>query len=90
MGTLDPVGHGKRRKPGEKGLIEVFTDASFAFEGRSFEAALVQVDRNLKLWSAGNWVAVKELKLRDYPPIIENQMEKKMEDEMETAGNIEI
>ena len=32
------------------------------------------------------WVAVKELKLRDYPPILENQMEKKMENEMETGG----
>ena len=33
-----------------------------------------------------SWVAVKELKLRDYdyPPIMENQMEKKMENEMET------
>ena len=31
-------------------------------------------------------VAVKELKLRDYPPIMENQMEKKMENEMETGG----
>ena len=30
--------------------------------------------------------AVKELKLRDYPPIMENQMEKKMENEMETGG----
>ena len=37
-----------------------------------------------------NWVAVKELKLRDYPPIMENQMEKKMENEMETGGNIGI
>ena len=33
-----------------------------------------------------NWVAVKELRLRDYPPIKENQMEKKMEHEMETGG----
>ena len=33
-----------------------------------------------------NWVAVKELKLGDYPPIMENQMEKKMENEMETGG----
>ena len=33
-----------------------------------------------------NWVAVKELELRDYPPIMENQMEKKMENEMETGG----
>ena len=33
-----------------------------------------------------DWVAVKELKLRDYPPIMENQMEKKMENEMETGG----
>ena len=32
------------------------------------------------------WVAVKELNLRDYPPIMENQMEKKMENEMETGG----
>ena len=24
-----------------------------------------------------DWAAVKELKLRDYPPIMENQMEKK-------------
>ena len=36
------------------------------------------------------WVAVKELKLRDYHPIMENQMEKKMEknmeNEMETGG----
>ena len=32
------------------------------------------------------WVAVKELKLRDYPAIMENQMEKKMENEMETGG----
>ena len=32
------------------------------------------------------WVAVKELKLRDYPPIMENQKEKKMEDEMEAGG----
>ena len=32
------------------------------------------------------WVAVKELRLRDYPPILENQMEKKMENEMETGG----
>ena len=31
------------------------------------------------------WVAVKELKLRDYPPIMENQTEK-MENEMETEG----
>ena len=39
-------------------------------------------------WSlrANIWVAVKELKLRDYPPIMENQMEKKMENEMETGG----
>ena len=33
-----------------------------------------------------SWVAVKEFKLRDYPPIMENQMEKKMENEMETGG----
>ena len=33
-----------------------------------------------------SWVAVKDLKLRDYPPIMENQMEKKMENEMETGG----
>ena len=33
-----------------------------------------------------SWVAVKELELRDYPPIMENQMEKKMENEMETGG----
>ena len=32
------------------------------------------------------WVAVKELKLRDYPHIMENQMEKKMENEMEAGG----
>ena len=32
------------------------------------------------------WVAVKELRLRDYPPMMENQMEKKMENEMETEG----
>ena len=32
------------------------------------------------------WVAVKELELRDYPPIMENQMEKNMENEMETRG----
>ena len=32
------------------------------------------------------WVVVKEHKLRDYPPIMENQMEKKMENEMETGG----
>ena len=32
------------------------------------------------------WVAVKELNLRDYPPIMENQMEKNMENEMETGG----
>ena len=32
------------------------------------------------------WVAVKELKLKDFPPIMENQMEKKMENEMETGG----
>ena len=32
------------------------------------------------------WVAVKELKLRDYPPIMENQMEKKIENEMEAGG----
>ena len=31
-------------------------------------------------------MAVKELKLRDYPPIMESQMEKKMENEMETGG----
>ena len=36
--------------------------------------------------AAGIWVAVKELKFRDYPPIMENQMEKKMENEMETGG----
>ena len=30
------------------------------------------------------------IRLRDYPPIMENQMEKKMENEMETAGNIGI
>ena len=35
---------------------------------------------------ANIWVAVKELKLRDYPPIMENQMEKKMENEMEIGG----
>ena len=29
---------------------------------------------------------VEELKLRDYPPIMENQMEKKMENDMETGG----
>ena len=33
-----------------------------------------------------NWVAVKMLTFRDYPPIMENQMEKKMENEMETGG----
>ena len=42
-----------------------------------------------------SWAAVKEFKvtimgiygkLRDYPPIMENQMEKKMENEMETGG----
>ena len=33
--------------------------------------------------SALSWVAVKEVKLRDYPPIMENQMEKTMENEME-------
>ena len=32
-----------------------------------------------------DWAAVKELKLRDYPPIMENQMDKKMEHEMETG-----
>ena len=32
------------------------------------------------------WVAVKELKLRDDPLIMENQMEKIMENEMETGG----
>ena len=32
-----------------------------------------------------SWVAVKELQLRHYPPIMENQMEKKMENEMETG-----
>ena len=32
-----------------------------------------------------NWVAVKELKVRDYHPIMENQMEKKKENEMETG-----
>ena len=34
------------------------------------------------------WVAVKELKLSYYrvPLIMENQMEKKMENEMETGG----
>ena len=32
--------------------------------------------------SCFSWVAVKELKLRDYPPIMENQME----NEMETGG----
>ena len=32
------------------------------------------------------WVAVKELKLRGYPPRMENQMEKNMENEMETGG----
>ena len=32
-----------------------------------------------------DWVAVKELKLRDYPPIMENQLEKKMENEMESG-----
>ena len=32
------------------------------------------------------WVAVKELKLLYYPLIMENQMEKKMENEMETGG----
>ena len=37
-----------------------------------------------------SWVAVKELKLRDFPPIMENQMEKKMENDMETGGNIGI
>ena len=38
---------------------------------------------------AFTWVAVKELKLSYYilPPIMENQMEKKMENEME-AGKI--
>ena len=35
------------------------------------------------------WVAVKELKGLSrvyYPPILENQMEKNMENEMETGG----
>ena len=36
--------------------------------------------------SSISWVAVKELKLRDEPPIMENQMEKKLENEMETGG----
>ena len=30
------------------------------------------------------------LGFRDYPPIMENQVEKKMENEMETGGNIGI
>ena len=36
------------------------------------------------------WAAVKELKLRYYrvPLITENQMEKKMENEMETGGSL--
>ena len=33
-----------------------------------------------------NSVAVKELNLRDYPPIMENQMEKNMKNEIETGG----
>ena len=37
-----------------------------------------------------SWAAVKELKLLYYPPIMENQMEKKMENDMETRGNIGI
>ena len=37
-------------------------------------------------WELFFWVAVKELKLRDCPPIMETQMEKKMENEMETGG----
>ena len=39
---------------------------------------------SLKLKPFMIWVAVKELQLRDYPPIMENQMEKNMEDDMET------
>ena len=35
---------------------------------------------------ADYWVAVKELKLLQYPPTLENQMEKNMEHEMETGG----
>ena len=31
-------------------------------------------------------IGIKVLKLRDYPPRMENQMEKKMENEMETGG----
>ena len=42
------------------------------------------------LHSISFWFAVKELKLRDYPPIMENQVEKNMENEMETGGNIGI
>ena len=34
----------------------------------------------------GFWVAVKGLGFRVYPPIMENQMEKKMENEMEAGG----
>ena len=38
-------------------------------------------------WGTLNWVAVKELKLSYIIPLImENQMEKKMENEMETGG----
>ena len=40
----------------------------------------------LARWEDCYWVAVKELELRDYPPIMENQMEKKMENDMDTGG----
>ena len=46
--------------------------------------------RSNELLRAEDNIAVKELNLRGYPPIMENQMEKKMKNEMETGGDIGI
>ena len=38
-----------------------------------------------KMIPQASGLLLKEVKLRDYPPIMENQMEKKMENEMEAG-----
>ena len=57
MCTDDQPPHGlcnERRVAAEPFLIEAFSDASFApGGGRSYEASLVQVGRNLIFWGAG-------------------------------------
>ena len=64
---------------------QMTNEATVKWEGGLLEGASLPKESRLE-YTAKTWVAVEELKLRDYPPIMENQMEKKMENEMETGG----